>query len=130
MALATVSGVITALLVLAGVVVTAEPPPAAGGPPPVPSGPPKVPTTPPPAVGSPKAPPLPAGPPKFPAILAFGDSVADTGNNNHLRTFIRSNFPPYGKDFPGHKHTGRFSNGKISVDLLGMYQPLPSTIYI
>ncbi|KAF7077950.1 hypothetical protein CFC21_099128 [Triticum aestivum] len=116
MAVATASGVISALLVLAGVAVTAQPHPAAGGPPATP--PPAAGATPPPAVGPPKAPPLPAGPPKFPAILAFGDSVADTGNNNHLRTFIRSNFPPYGKDFPGHKHTGRFSNGKISVDLL------------
>ncbi|KAI4979724.1 hypothetical protein ZWY2020_016477 [Hordeum vulgare] len=124
MALATVSGVISALLViLAGVAATAQPPPAVGGPPPVPSPVPATPppaggATPPPAVGPPKPPPLPAGPPKFPALLAFGDSVADTGNNNHIRTFIRANFPPYGKNFPGHKPTGRFCDGKVSVDLL------------
>uniref|UniRef100_A0ACD5YEE2 Uncharacterized protein n=1 Tax=Avena sativa TaxID=4498 RepID=A0ACD5YEE2_AVESA len=63
-------------------------------------------------------PPAVAAPLKFPALLAFGDSVADTGNNNYVRTIIRANFPPYGKDFPGHKATGRFSDGKVSVDFL------------
>jgi hypothetical protein len=116
------------LIVLAGAV-AAAPPPAAGGPPkvpmppPVPVGPPKVPVSPPAAGGPPKAspPPTAAGPLKFPAVLAFGDSVADTGNNNYVRTIIRANFPPYGKDFPGHKATGRFSDGKVSVDFLGTY---------
>ncbi|XP_006662173.2 GDSL esterase/lipase EXL3-like [Oryza brachyantha] len=66
---------------------------------------------------------------KVAAVLAFGDSVVDTGNNNYIRTIIRSNFPPYGKDFPGGKATGRFSDGKISVDFLasalGVKEMLP-----
>ncbi|KAF9621430.1 hypothetical protein IFM89_021469 [Coptis chinensis] len=55
---------------------------------------------------------------KVPAIFAFGDSIVDPGNNNHLPTLARSNFPPYGKDFMGGRPTGRFSNGKIPTDLL------------
>uniref|UniRef100_A0A0D9XHQ9 SGNH hydrolase-type esterase domain-containing protein n=1 Tax=Leersia perrieri TaxID=77586 RepID=A0A0D9XHQ9_9ORYZ len=64
------------------------------------------------------APPAPGAAAKVPAVFAFGDSVVDTGNNNYIRTIVRSNFPPYGRDFPGHKATGRFSDGKISVDFL------------
>ncbi|KAL3845342.1 hypothetical protein ACJIZ3_002745 [Penstemon smallii] len=56
---------------------------------------------------------------KFPAVFAFGDSLADTGNNNPLKTPIKSNFPPYGKDLNGGLPTGRFSNGKIIPDLIG-----------
>ncbi|XP_021908178.1 LOW QUALITY PROTEIN: GDSL esterase/lipase At3g14820-like [Carica papaya] len=52
------------------------------------------------------------------AIIAFGDSIVDPGNNNHIRTMIKCNFPPYGRDFPEGKPTGRFSNGKIPSDLL------------
>jgi hypothetical protein len=55
----------------------------------------------------------------FPAVIAFGDSIADTGNNNHLKTVIKCNFPPYGKDFEGQIPTGRFGNGKVSSDLIG-----------
>ncbi|KAG8095507.1 hypothetical protein GUJ93_ZPchr0012g21311 [Zizania palustris] len=61
----------------------------------------------------------PTGTAKVPAVLAFGDSVVDTGNNNFIRTIIRANFPPYGREFPGRKPTGRFSDGKISIDFLG-----------
>ncbi|KAF0929309.1 hypothetical protein E2562_019892 [Oryza meyeriana var. granulata] len=75
------------------------------------------------------APPAPGAAAKVPAVLAFGDSVVDTGNNNYIRTIIRSNFPPYGRDFPGGKATGRFSDGKISVDFLasalGVKEMLP-----
>ncbi|GMH23800.1 hypothetical protein Nepgr_025643 [Nepenthes gracilis] len=53
-----------------------------------------------------------------PAVLGFGDSIIDPGNNNHLKTLIKSNFPPYGKDFNGGMPTGRFSNGRIPTDLL------------
>jgi hypothetical protein len=57
-----------------------------------------------------------------PAVLVFGDSIVDTGNNNNnLRTTARCNFPPYGKDFKGGIPTGRFSNGKVPSDLLGTY---------
>ncbi|KAJ0568586.1 putative triacylglycerol lipase [Helianthus annuus] len=56
-----------------------------------------------------------------PAIIAFGDSLLDPGNNNRLMTFTKANFPPYGKDFVGGKPTGRFTNGKTLGDFLGTY---------
>lgn len=56
----------------------------------------------------------------FPAVIAFGDSILDTGNNNLLMTVSRSNFPPYGRDFPHHMPTGRFGNGKVLSDLVGI----------
>ena len=37
--------------------------------------------------------------PEIPAILIFGDSTVDTGNNNYINTTIKSNNYPYGKDF-------------------------------
>lgn len=55
----------------------------------------------------------------IPAVLAFGDSILDTGNNNHLRSILKANFAPYGKDFVGKVPTGRFSNGKVPVDMIG-----------
>nr|GEW93197.1 GDSL esterase/lipase At5g42170-like [Tanacetum cinerariifolium] len=65
-----------------------------------------------------------------PAIIAFGDSLMDPGNNNFLNTFTKANFPPYGKDFLGGKATGRFTNGKIIGDYLGGtgLDPLTSTL--
>lgn len=56
--------------------------------------------------------------PKFPAIFYFGDSIFDTGNNNHIPTLGLANHPPYGRDFPGSRPTGRFSNGRLVPDLL------------
>ncbi|KAM1115193.1 hypothetical protein TB2_038290 [Malus domestica] len=56
--------------------------------------------------------------PKFPAVLVFGDSTVDTGNNNYLKTLFKGNHYPYGKDFPGQIPTGRFSNGKLVPDFL------------
>ncbi|KAI3724488.1 hypothetical protein L2E82_36267 [Cichorium intybus] len=50
------------------------------------------------------------------AILAFGDSFLDTGNNNYISTVLKANFLPYGNDFMGGKPTGRFSNGKNIAD--------------
>jgi hypothetical protein len=55
---------------------------------------------------------------KVPAIIVFGDSSVDSGNNNFIPTIARSNFPPYGKDFPNGKSTGRFSNGRIAPDFI------------
>ncbi|KAK3022281.1 hypothetical protein RJ639_045388 [Escallonia herrerae] len=55
---------------------------------------------------------------KFPAILIFGDSTVDTGNNNYKPTIAKGNHRPYGLDFPGHIPTGRFSNGKLVPDFL------------
>ncbi|KAK9065170.1 hypothetical protein SSX86_016553 [Deinandra increscens subsp. villosa] len=54
----------------------------------------------------------------IPAVIAFGDSILDQGNNNYIPTFIRANFPPYGVNFLGEKATGRFSNAKTPVDLI------------
>ncbi|XP_023533087.1 GDSL esterase/lipase At2g30310-like [Cucurbita pepo subsp. pepo] len=54
----------------------------------------------------------------FPAILIFGDSTVDTGNNNFISTIFKANYSPYGKDFPGHMATGRFSNGKLIPDMV------------
>ncbi|KAH7542777.1 GDSL esterase/lipase At2g30310 [Ziziphus jujuba] len=60
-----------------------------------------------------------SSPKLFPAILIFGDSTVDTGNNNYLiNAFFKGNHYPYGKDFPGHVPTGRFSNGKLVPDFI------------
>ncbi|KAF5446633.1 hypothetical protein F2P56_032244 [Juglans regia] len=68
-------------------------------------------------------------PPKFPAILIFGDSTVDTGNNNYVVTLFRGNHYPYGQDFPNHVPTGRFSNGKLIPDsvasFLGIKENVP-----
>ncbi|XP_042509636.1 GDSL esterase/lipase EXL3-like [Macadamia integrifolia] len=65
-----------------------------------------------------------------PALFSFGDSLLDTGNNNNLRTVVKCNFPPYGKDFLGGIPTGRFCNGKIFsdfyVEALGIKEFLPA----
>ncbi|GAB4824324.1 hypothetical protein Ancab_007212 [Ancistrocladus abbreviatus] len=57
----------------------------------------------------------------FSAILMFGDSSVDTGNNNYISPIIsinKADHPPYGKDFLNHIATGRFSNGKLVPDFL------------
>lgn len=57
---------------------------------------------------------------RVPAVLVFGDSIMDTGNNNNnTLTLARCNFPPYGRDFEGGIPTGRFGNGKVPSDLIG-----------
>ncbi|XP_038716849.1 GDSL esterase/lipase At1g71250 [Tripterygium wilfordii] len=53
------------------------------------------------------------------AMLVFGDSLVDDGNNNYLSSIARANYFPYGIDFMNIGHTGRFSNGKTVVDMLG-----------
>ncbi|PQQ02872.1 GDSL esterase/lipase [Prunus yedoensis var. nudiflora] len=55
---------------------------------------------------------------KVPAVIVFGDSSVDSGNNNFIPTIARSNFQPYGRDFPGGQPTGRFCNGRIPSDLI------------
>lgn len=55
----------------------------------------------------------------FPGMMIFGDSVVDVGNNNYLPTLFRADYPPYGRDFAGHKPTGRFCNGKLATDITG-----------
>ncbi|XP_018481175.2 GDSL esterase/lipase At2g03980 [Raphanus sativus] len=61
----------------------------------------------------------------FPALYVIGDSLVDSGNNNHLDTLAKSNFPPYGSDFEGGKSTGRFGNGKTIADYIAIYYELP-----
>ncbi|KAM7522018.1 hypothetical protein LguiA_011920 [Lonicera macranthoides] len=56
--------------------------------------------------------------PKFTAILIFGDSLLDTGNNNFINTIFKANHSPYGISFPGGIPTGRFSDGKLISDLM------------
>lgn len=57
-----------------------------------------------------------------PAVFVFGDSIVDPGNNNgNFKTIVKCNFPPYGRDFPGGKVTGRFSNGRVPSDFIGTF---------
>ncbi|KAK7282164.1 hypothetical protein RIF29_10750 [Crotalaria pallida] len=64
------------------------------------------------------------GEPLFPAMFVFGDSLVDDGNNNFLNSLAKANFAPYGIDF-SLGPTGRFSNGKTPIDLLGEKIGLP-----
>ncbi|XP_062008511.1 GDSL esterase/lipase APG-like isoform X1 [Rosa rugosa] len=52
-----------------------------------------------------------------PAIITFGDSAVDVGNNDYLLTIYKANHPPYGRDFVNHQATGRFCNGKLATDI-------------
>ncbi|XVE72473.1 hypothetical protein DITRI_Ditri11bG0041900 [Diplodiscus trichospermus] len=65
---------------------------------------------------------------KIPAIIVFGDSSVDAGNNNFIPTIARSNFEPYGRDFSGSLPTGRFSNGRIATDFISEAFGLKRTI--
>ncbi|XP_057527161.1 GDSL esterase/lipase At1g71250-like [Amaranthus tricolor] len=58
------------------------------------------------------------------AMFAFGDMMIETGNNNFLNSIAKSNFWPYGCDF-NRGPTGRFTNGKTIVDLLGERFAMP-----
>lgn len=55
----------------------------------------------------------------IPAVFIFGDSLSDPGNNNYFRTLSRANNPPNGIDFPGGYATGRYCNGRTTVDIIG-----------
>jgi len=55
--------------------------------------------------------------PQVPGLFIFGDSLSDCGNNNNLSTDAKVNHLPYGIDFPLGP-TGRFTNGRTSVDIL------------
>ncbi|GAB2211107.1 hypothetical protein Droror1_Dr00016398 [Drosera rotundifolia] len=59
--------------------------------------------------------------PMVPAILVFGDSTMDPGNNDYIATTFRSNFAPYGRDFANHEATGRFTNGRLVTDFVASY---------
>ncbi|TKY66873.1 GDSL esterase/lipase EXL3 [Spatholobus suberectus] len=54
-----------------------------------------------------------------PAVIVFGDSIVDTGNNNYISSIAKCNFLPYGRDFGGgNQPTGRFSNGLVPSDII------------
>lgn len=53
-----------------------------------------------------------------PALVVFGDSTVDAGNNNYLATIIKSDFRPYGMNFQGHVPTGRFTDGLLVTDYI------------
>ncbi|CAN0918808.1 GDSL esterase/lipase EXL3 [Linum grandiflorum] len=69
---------------------------------------------------------------KAPAMLIFGDSILDSGNNNYLKTIVKCDFPPYGRDFVTRKPSGRFCNGKVpsdfAVSYLGLKDLLPPSL--
>ena len=60
-------------------------------------------------------------------MFVFGSSLVDNGNNNFLDTKAKADYLPYGIDFPNGA-SGRFTNGKNVVDLLGEQLKLPSLI--
>ncbi|KAI4388374.1 hypothetical protein MLD38_000708 [Melastoma candidum] len=63
-----------------------------------------------------------------PGVYVFGDSLVDVGNNNYLKfSFAKADFPHNGVDFPTHKPTGRFSNGKNAADFLAEKLGLPTS---
>ncbi|CAH2067493.1 unnamed protein product [Thlaspi arvense] len=72
----------------------------------------------------------PAASKSFPALLAFGDSIVDTGNNNYLLTLMKGNYWPYGRSFDMRVPTGRFGNGRVFSDIiadgLGIKKTLPA----
>ncbi|GMI96874.1 hypothetical protein like AT1G75900 [Hibiscus trionum] len=64
----------------------------------------------------------------MPAVIVFGDSIVDAGNNNVIQTIIKCNFLPYGRDFDGGVPTGRFCNGKIPSDLIAEELGIKDTV--
>lgn len=58
----------------------------------------------------------------YTAVFGFGDSLTDAGNLIHLETdgsVPHMYYPPYGETFFGHP-TGRCSDGRVILDLIGM----------
>lgn len=53
----------------------------------------------------------------IPATFVFGDSLLDAGNNNYILSLSKANFIPNGIDFGW--PSGRFTNGRTLVDILG-----------
>ncbi|KAG6517488.1 GDSL esterase/lipase At4g26790-like [Zingiber officinale] len=65
---------------------------------------------------------------RIPAVIVFGDSTVDTGNNNQISTVLKSNFRPYGRDFVGGRPTGRFCNGRLAPDFISEALGLPPLV--
>lgn len=55
-------------------------------------------------------------------FFIFGDSSVDPGNNNYIDTIPenQANYQPYGQNGFFKDLTGRFSDGRIIVDFIGM----------
>ena len=56
------------------------------------------------------------------ALFIFGDSTVDPGNNNYIDTTPenKANYKPYGQNGYFQEPTGRFSDGRVIVDFIGM----------
>lgn len=67
-----------------------------------------------------------AAAPSVPAVIVFGDSTVDTGNNNVIGTVLKSNFPPYGRELG--RATGRFCNGRLPPDFISEALGLPPLV--
>ena len=52
-----------------------------------------------------------------PAFFVFGDFLFDPGNNNYILSLAKANYIPNGIDFG--MATGRFTNGRTTVDIVG-----------
>ncbi|KAJ4846095.1 hypothetical protein Tsubulata_016734 [Turnera subulata] len=57
-------------------------------------------------------------------MFVFGSSLVDNGNNNFLQNLAKADYLPYGIDFP-YGPSGRFTNGKNVIDLIGEKLKLP-----
>ncbi|XP_024382012.1 GDSL esterase/lipase At5g03820 [Physcomitrium patens] len=60
-----------------------------------------------------------------PALVVFGDSTVDAGNNNYITTIVKADFAPYGKNFMGHVPTGRFTDGLLVTDYISLKLGIP-----
>ncbi|ERN05502.1 hypothetical protein AMTR_s00007p00258940 [Amborella trichopoda] len=56
------------------------------------------------------------------AFFIFGDSGVDVGNNNYIKSGNenRANFEPYGINGVFGGPTGRYSDGRVMVDFIGL----------
>jgi len=61
-------------------------------------------------------------PQKHAALFILGDSLFDNGNNNYINTTTsyQANYGPYGETFFKYP-SGRFSDGRMIPDVVGMY---------
>lgn len=60
---------------------------------------------------------------RVPANFVFGDSLVEVGNNNYIASLSKCNYVPFGIDFGG-RPTGRFTNGRTIVDIIGKFLSL------
>ncbi|KAL7178303.1 hypothetical protein ACSBR2_031452 [Camellia fascicularis] len=52
-----------------------------------------------------------------PANFVFGDSLVEVGNNDYIVSLSKADYAPFGIDFG--KPTGRYTNGRTIVDIIG-----------